>query len=316
MTKYKTAGSAKRTPGPKSRKGKAVSKLNPLKHGAFLQAVLPHERAAYQTHRTGIVESFKPVGFLEEALAERVALLLWRLGRVQRWEAAEVGREHRMALDAVTAKGDLTFTTTSVDYNWRPTTLSEALWVLEQEGIAPGPEAVEAALEQAERYSRKGFRFYRIAATPDLVVAVTGLNETDALEAGNCLHEALNEHSPEAALSEVYEWDGEPEELPGLMARILRVVDVDKVRSAFAAETSVAKIRERRLTTAVRRYEILAGEAQERTMPSANVLDKVQRYEAHLERGFYKALHELEAMQDRRQGKPAPLGRLQMHGVE
>lgn len=39
-------------------------------------------------------------------------------------------------------------------------------------------------------------------------------------------------------------------------------------------------------------------------------LDKMLRYEAHLNRQLYQALHELEARRDRREGKAAPLARL------
>ena len=48
-------------------------------------------------------------------------------------------------------------------------------------------------------------------------------------------------------------------------------------------------------------------------LPSEKTLDSIIRYEAHLNRQLYQALHELEARQDRRNGKAAPLARLQFH---
>ena len=39
------------------------------------------------------------------------------------------------------------------------------------------------------------------------------------------------------------------------------------------------------------------------------------RYEAHLNRQLYQAMHELEALQARRQGGHAPLTRLDVHGL-
>ncbi|CAA9277114.1 MAG: hypothetical protein AVDCRST_MAG93-2949 [uncultured Chloroflexia bacterium] len=51
-------------------------------------------------------------------------------------------------------------------------------------------------------------------------------------------------------------------------------------------------------------------------MPSPHVADKIAKYEAHIERTLYRAMHELEAMQERRLGKPAPLARLEVHGME
>jgi hypothetical protein len=58
----------------------------------------------------------------------------------------------------------------------------------------------------------------------------------------------------------------------------------------------------------------LARMSRERLLPDEKILEKVARYEAHLSRGLYKALHELEAMQTRRAGGVAPLARLDMDG--
>jgi hypothetical protein len=45
---------------------------------------------AWETHRAAIVDDIGPVGALEQALAERIALLLWRLHRVAVVEHAEL----------------------------------------------------------------------------------------------------------------------------------------------------------------------------------------------------------------------------------
>ena len=55
--------------------------------------------------------------------------------------------------------------------------------------------------------------------------------------------------------------------------------------------------------------------SRERVLPKVEILEKVARYEAHLSRGLYKALHELEALQARRQGGSAPLARLDANGL-
>jgi hypothetical protein len=47
--------------------------------------------------------------------------------------------------------------------------------------------------------------------------------------------------------------------------------------------------------------------ARERLLPDEKTLEKVARYETHLSRGLYKALHELEALQIRRTGGAARL---------
>jgi hypothetical protein len=50
----------------------------------------------------------------------------------------------------------------------------------------------------------------------------------------------------------------------------------------------------------------LRNMARELLLPEEKNLEKVARYEAHLSRGLYKALHELEALQVRRTGGAAP----------
>jgi hypothetical protein len=55
--------------------------------------------------------------------------------------------------------------------------------------------------------------------------------------------------------------------------------------------------------------------SRERLLPRVEILEKVARYEAHLKRGLYKAMHELEALQTRRLGGAAPLARLDIQGT-
>ena len=59
----------------------------------------------------------------------------------------------------------------------------------------------------------------------------------------------------------------------------------------------------------------LARMSRERLLPRVEILEKVARYEAHLTRGLYKAMHELEALQAKRQGGSAPLARLDVDGL-
>jgi hypothetical protein len=54
----------------------------------------------------------------------------------------------------------------------------------------------------------------------------------------------------------------------------------------------------------------LLAEHRERILPGGGDLQLIARYEAHLSRQMYQALHELEALQARRGGKAAPLARV------
>jgi hypothetical protein len=82
---------AQRSTGPITPEGKARSSKNALRHGVHSTLpVIPglEWNEDWATHRAGILKSLAPKGTLEEALAERVALCLWRLKRVHRYETA------------------------------------------------------------------------------------------------------------------------------------------------------------------------------------------------------------------------------------
>lgn len=75
--------------GPKTQAGKEVARWNSTRHGIRSPApVIPGLEKAedWEDHRDGVLESLSPEGHLELVLAERVALLSWRLHRVTRYE--------------------------------------------------------------------------------------------------------------------------------------------------------------------------------------------------------------------------------------
>jgi hypothetical protein len=55
--------------------------------------------------------------------------------------------------------------------------------------------------------------------------------------------------------------------------------------------------------------------ASARLLPHPLDIDKIIRYEAHLSRQLYQALHALEAMQAERRGQSTPLVRVDVHGA-
>ena len=46
---------------------------------------------------------------------------------------------------------------------------------------------------------------------------------------------------------------------------------------------------------------------RQRILPPSDALDKINRYETHLERGFYKTLHELQRLQAARKSGNVPV---------
>src|SRR5687768_8242051 len=79
--------------GPKTAPGKAVVRWNAVRHGiSSPKPVVPglEKQEDWESYLEGIVENLWPVGHLELTLAERVALLSWRLHRVTRYETEAI----------------------------------------------------------------------------------------------------------------------------------------------------------------------------------------------------------------------------------
>lgn len=141
--------------GPKSAEGKAVVRLNPVKHGVLSQRpVLPlvEREEDWERLRRGIMEDLEVTGSLEEALAERIAQQVWRLARSSRAEVEAIDGYMR-----------------EVPRDWRLSRLSAGLPIPEEltpeivaemdrmlmERLMPGNET----LDKLMRYETKVHRF-------------------------------------------------------------------------------------------------------------------------------------------------------------
>ena len=96
------------------------------------------------------------------------------------------------------------------------------------------------------------------------------------------------------------------------------LVPAGPLETALAERVASAVWRLRRVTT----YEEAAiaerqhlPTASARLLPHPLEIDKIIRYEAHLSRQLFQALHELEAMRAARRGQPAPLLRVDLQGA-
>jgi len=80
---------SRKSTGPKTRRGKAKSKLNAMKHGLLAEqvVVLDEDPAEFAGVLESLIDDFLPQGPVEEQLVERVAACMWRLRRLYRVEA-------------------------------------------------------------------------------------------------------------------------------------------------------------------------------------------------------------------------------------
>jgi hypothetical protein len=289
--------------GPVSQEGKEVVRWNATRHGIRSPApVVPGVEKAedWEEHRDGVLESLSPEGHLETVLAERVALHSWRLNRVTRYETESI------ALYQEKAEDDLA----------------------RERRFESGPDHPEAVRGNAKSAREEHRLFKRFAKMEDEKVLSSFDADLVIWAAMECAGKvAEGEVDPEELLGSVTVsglpdsdcWEG----YEGWTAGLVRTV-IEKVAKATDEEPEElleAAVRDARWKAERTRLEAekverqLQNMSRERLLPDEKTLEKVSRYEAHLSRGLYKALHELEALQARRTGSAAPLARLDVDGL-
>jgi hypothetical protein len=137
--KPEAVASARR--GPKTKAGRAAVGKNAIIHAIRSERPVLHgmeSESEWRAHRDGIVASLAPEGQLEQALAERVALLLWRLNRVVRYEIAvtdaSIARARSdMAVADAYAQGTITEGVLP-EPSWESVALAKLIRIIPDEG--------------------------------------------------------------------------------------------------------------------------------------------------------------------------------------
>jgi hypothetical protein len=289
--------------GPSTQEGKEIARWNATRHGIRSPApVVPgvEKREDWDEHRDGMLDSLQPEGHLELVLAERVALLSWRLHRVTRYETESIALyQERVEDDLAKARR-----------------------------FESGPEHPEVVRNNAKS-ARDDHRLLKRFARMEDDKILSALDADSIIwEAMECADKvAEGEVDPEELLENISvpglpnsdSWEG----YEGWTAAMVRAVvekiaqatdeEPEELLEAATRDTRLKVERTKRETEKVERD--LRNMARERLLPDEKTLEKVARYEAHLSRGLYKALHELEALQTRRNGGAAPLARLDVDGL-
>ena len=84
--------------GPKTNEGKAVTRYNATKSGIYsVTPVVPafEREADWQAHRVGVFDDLQPEGYMQEIIAERIAIKSWRLRRLVRYEREQIRHRQR-----------------------------------------------------------------------------------------------------------------------------------------------------------------------------------------------------------------------------
>jgi hypothetical protein len=280
--------------GPKSAKGKEVVSKNAISHGVTsTRTVIPGESEdEWDSFRSGVRDSLRPVGVLETELADRVAHCLWRRRRLDRFETAmletsqaaigtDVARYRRSMSGAAGGSAGLELTmdqlAEQVELSQTALDLAMAFAAMDDDVVMPLEEADAILYVYAAAQVNQDFREAVIEAT-------WGNAECSARR----VREAISQLAQDEDL-EVYKEHC-------LHICLHRLVDDQR-------ELQEARLYESTLQA-------------QRTLPDESALNMIIRYESHLRRDLQASLHELEALQARRRGDSAPLLRVDVAGPQ
>ena len=270
---------AQKSTGPRTPAGRAVSKMNAMKHGILSTQVLVRGRQIKESESEFAAlhqrfwQALNPVGPLEEMLVDQIVTAHWRLRRVLTAESGEI------ALSVDKGQWDRTYQHPALEFQqWemhgdpdyamgqsvlgnfiQEKQLKQVRAMVEQEG-----DLTEAAIESVR------FRGQPYGLTRNLEkVRSQSQQNPEGLEAS-----ALRAKQKEQALAYLDEK--------------LHFISWHKPQ----CEEHEDKEEEARQAAAV--------------LPSGEVLDKIVRYETKLERQLYRAMNQLERLQRMRQGEVVP----------
>jgi hypothetical protein len=274
--------------GPQTPEGKEAARWNATRHGISSPSpVVPglETQEDWQEYREAIMEHYSPSGPVMCELAERVALLTWRLRRVTRYEAEAIAISQEQVED---------------DFHSRESFGAS----MRGEGIAATTHPVDIRFEAA--YTRRTDRAFRRfpQEKPDKVLRAEAAG---AIVFGAYLA---------AKKARGGELDLDNLDLPGITddddIYELPAMKVEDVRGCIEAFATAASVDPDELFEAAA-YEAgceargaafkkedmerdLSRKERERILPDGDTLQKIARYEAHLSRQLYQALHALEVL--------------------
>ena len=273
---------AQNSTGPQTPAGRAVSKMNALKHGILSKQVLVRGLNINESSRDlnalheRFCQNLNPVGPVEEMLVDQIVTTHWRLRRALTAESGEI------ALSVDEGQGKRS----------RPNVKFEVMrWELSGDPVT------------AMQYSALGNSIL-----------------TDCLREVRAQVEKDGELT-EAAIQK-FQYHDKPnrfsEELEKLRLRLSQNSNgADEATRREENKKQALAYIDRELTTVrwlqnkCAKREAAEEEARQAAavLPAPEVLDKIMRYESTLQRQFYRALAQLERMQRMRQGEavPAPM---------
>jgi hypothetical protein len=296
---------ARRSTGPRTERGKRTASRNAIKLGFFARdVVLRTERGEesleeFQTLLGRLYESYKPVGVAEELLVQTIANCWWRNARVSRAENGEIQKQ----LD-------------SFAYDQAQQALGAAKQsILELEASYPAElfaklpavdivDLCESAKSDLRKHSIGRSYLARLLQEAKIEIIDDGYLSNTTAARLFLLFDLWDHPFARTCLLSASSSAGEAE----------TAASVDN-RDDEATNKGVPPLKA--ICAQIEMMELFEKRGQERdtlaktrclSLPPADVIDKLLRYEAHLDRQLYRAMDRLERLQRQRRGEcvPAP----------
>ncbi len=292
--------------GPSTEEGKEVARWNATRHGIRSPApVVPgvEKREDWEEHRDGMLEDLAPAGPLELALAERVALLSWRLYRVTRYETETIAASQEKAEEDLAQKRRFS------------ASISEGIHPEDVHGLAKLTATKRRLLRRFPKLEDEK----RLETMDADSILWSALYRTDVVDEGEEEPEDVLKRVSIPGVPEGVEWEDFEGWTAGMVRAGLEAIagttgeDPEVLLEVVTDQATREAAKAKHQAEQVERE--LANMSRERLLPGEKTLEKITRYEAHLSRQMFKALHELEALQVRRSGGAAPLARLDVDGL-
>jgi hypothetical protein len=293
---------ALKSTGPKTLQGVEGCKMNACRHGIrAMQTVVPGEDAAeWEAHRDNILADLSPVGAMETALAEQVAVKLWRLGRVVRFERDLIGiaqaEDELLHAHEISHERDVGGPPKRTDIPTR-------------EDVANARQAVKKDSNKVTALAKGLGQLQTLAE----------MGDDDVCEDWTLFDLLCDEFRPNKdAVEQLFKGDG----VSFLSGRRLRVLiriclkdecELDQLQEKLCAFWTSqldelkrdAPNRQAEHECLARRYEAaLERRRLASGLPEAIDLEKIVRYETHLERGMHRDLDRLRDLQEARGAVP------------
>jgi hypothetical protein len=295
---------ALRSTGPKTLRGKRNVSRNAIKHGILAREVVltAGDGEESQEDFDALIEDlenyYQPVGVVEELLVQAIAAALWRKARILRAESGEI----RLRLDAAEAermrrnsdKGN--FDLALQEMGWRlhnpenqtdqkASTMDRwSVMQVAQSNLREHPSGLEylMALLRGAKSQIQSDGYISQELRKKIFSTVCLLDYTLALTCVNAGPGRAEMKDPSSTTE---------------LSNADVVAILENRLEGFAARKEYVVERER-----------LAEDAEARSfsLPSASVTDKLQRYEAHVDRQLSRTMDQLERLQRRRKGENVP----------